>query len=278
LRMDVRTEWKPEVRSCKPTVEEVGVEDLSFEFPGVAKLAHLKEEGFNAIHITGAWNSWVRNVKFTDADNGLIAGACRFCTFEHTTFKENKREGITGHHALWATGQSQDCLFQHFRLDTMYVHDLTVEGMSSGNVFMKGSGISIDFDHHSNAPYENLFTDLDVGKGNRIWACGGREDRGDGCPGNGSAGGGADQAGHAGAGELGQRTGRKCQGQGRDYCEDERSKERFVHGVNAVGVSFQGGSLNEELAERTPVIRLSQACNPRPLLTKPGSFMPVTFD
>ena len=178
LRTDIRSEWKPEIFECKPTVQEVGIEDLAFVFSGIPKLAHLKEEGFNSIQLRGAWNSWVKNIKVTDADNGVIAGLCRFCTFDGSVFKEEKREGITGHHALWATGQSQECLFLNFKFETKYVHDLTVEGMASGNVFMKGSGVSIDFDHHRNAPYENLFTDIDTGDGKRIWDSSGREDRG----------------------------------------------------------------------------------------------------
>lgn len=178
LRLDVRLEWKPEIFAHEPAVEEVGIEDLSFEFPGVPKKKHLEEEGFNAIHLRGAVHCWVRNVSFTDADNGVIVGGSRFCTVERARFREARRTGLTGHHALWATGASQDCLFTDFRMETKYVHDLTVEGMANGNVFRRGTGISVNFDHHRNAPYENLFTDIDVGDPSRVWASSGRGDRG----------------------------------------------------------------------------------------------------
>ena len=174
----MKPEWKPQVFSCDPAVEEVGIEDLSFEFPGVPKKKHLEEEGFNSIHIRGAANCWVRNVSFTDADNGVIVSGSRFCTVERARFREAKRTGLTGHHALWATGASQDCLFSDFRMETKYVHDLTVEGTANGNVFRRGSGISVNFDHHRNAPYENLFADIDVGDPSRTWASSGRGDRG----------------------------------------------------------------------------------------------------
>lgn len=178
LRLDVRPEWKPEIRAYDPAVAEVGIEDLAFEFPGVAKQPHLKEEGFNSIHITNAANCWVRNVVFTDADNGVIVGGSRFCTVANTRFRAAKRKGMTGHHALWATGGSQDCLFTGFAFDTTYVHDLTVEGRANGNVFRDGSGVSLNFDHHRNVPYENLFTNLDVGNPRRVWQSSGRGDRG----------------------------------------------------------------------------------------------------
>jgi hypothetical protein len=178
LRLDVRPEWKPEIHAWAPTVTEVGIEDLALVFPGVEKKPHLKEEGFNAIHLRGAANSWIRNVTVTDADNGVIAGGCRFCRVEKMRFREAKRKGITGHHALWATGGTQDCLFTDFRMETKYVHDLTVEGLACGNVFRRGAAVSMNFDHHRNAPYENLFTNLDVGDPRRVWASSGRGDRG----------------------------------------------------------------------------------------------------
>jgi len=178
LRVDIRLAWNPELHTFEPPVSEVGIEDLTFEFPGVPKKTHLMEEGFNAINFDGAVHSWIRNVVVIDADNAVNLAKSRFCQIEHVVVKAVKREGLTGHHAFWATGNSQECLFTDFRLETMYVHDLTVEGFAHGNVFRNGSGIAINFDHHRNCPYENLFSNLDVGDPKRLWACGGRADRG----------------------------------------------------------------------------------------------------
>jgi Pectate lyase superfamily protein len=178
LRLDVRTEWKPEVITMEPTLRGSGLEGLGFEFPGIPKLPHLKEAGYNAIQLSGAVDCWIRDVTVIDADNGVIMGGSRFCTVDGFTTRAVKRTGFTGHHAMWATGKTQDSLFIHFRCDTTYVHDLTVEGFSNGNVFTKGSGVSINCDHHRNAPYENLFTDFDAGDPGRLFASSGREDRG----------------------------------------------------------------------------------------------------
>lgn len=178
LRVDVRPEWSPQILAMAPTVAGSGIEEIGFEFPGVPKKPHLQEEGYNAIQMRGAVDCWVRNVTFTDADNGVIVHSSRFCTIEGVNARADKRTGMTGHHALWASGRSQDVLFTGFRIDTTYVHDLTVEGFANGNVFTNGSGISINCDHHRNAPYENLFTDLDVGDPRRLYESSGREDRG----------------------------------------------------------------------------------------------------
>ncbi len=178
LRLDVRLEWKPEIWSSAPTISEIGVENLGFVFAGKPKKPHLQEEGFNAIHFTGVVNSWVRNVSVTDADIGVILGGARSCTVSNINFLAAKRVGETGHHALWATGGAQDCLFTDFDFKTHYVHDLTVEGFATGNVFRHGHGEQINFDHHRNAPYENLFTDINVGDAKRVWNSSGRNDRG----------------------------------------------------------------------------------------------------
>jgi Pectate lyase superfamily protein len=178
LRVNIRPEWKPEIFLLSPTLLGSGIENLGMEFPGMPKQPHLQEEGYNAIELKGAVDCWIRNVTVTDADNGVILGGCRFCTVDGVKVRAAKRTGLTGHHALWATGRTQDSLFVRFRFDTTYVHDLSVEGFANGNVFASGSGVAINCDHHRNAPYDNLFTDIDVGDPRRLFESSGREDRG----------------------------------------------------------------------------------------------------
>lgn len=178
LRFDVRAEWSPTLHTLTPTIQEIGIEHLTFEFAGVPKQPHLKEEGFNAIHWRGVHHAWIRNVTFLDADNAVTFGGCRHVTVVNVTIDAPKRKNPSGHHALWATGGTQDCLFSDFRIDTMYEHELTVEGLASGNVFMNGTGEILAFDHHRNAPFENLFTNLHTKSPRRMFASSGRGDRG----------------------------------------------------------------------------------------------------
>jgi hypothetical protein len=53
-----------------------------------------------------------------------------------------------------------------------FIHDLTVSD-SAGNVFSNGRGVDLCFDHHKRSPHENLFSNLDVGAGTRLWRSGG---------------------------------------------------------------------------------------------------------
>lgn len=44
-----------------------------------------------------------------------------------------------------------------------------------------GSGTDLCFDHHKRAPYDNVFTDIDLGAGTRMWKSGGGADLGRQC-------------------------------------------------------------------------------------------------
>ncbi len=181
LRLDVRPEWKPELRAMQPTISECGVENLGFEFSGEKYPGHLQEHGYNALYWNKAVNCWAKNIWVTDGDIAFnMEERVRFCTVTDTRILANKRtakqsawEG-TGHHGFQLAYLVQDCLIENFRFDTHYVHDLTVDSLPNGNVFSHGSGVYMNFDHHRGAPYENLFTDIDVGDPSRLWVSSGQ--------------------------------------------------------------------------------------------------------
>lgn len=182
LRLDVRPEWNPTVSLFEPSIEEVGLEDFTIEMAGKPKQPHLLEEGFNAIQLIAAVNCWVSRVEIIDADMGIkLDTRSRFCQIERVLIRADKRklkDGPTGHHAIWISGVSQENLVSDFRVETEYVHDITFEGMAHGNVVRRGTGIRLNFDHHRNAPFENLLTDIDAGNPDRLWASSGSGHRG----------------------------------------------------------------------------------------------------
>lgn len=178
LRFETRAEWQPEIRSFRPTVTESGIENIGFVFPGTRYLGHFKENGANAIELRQVNNCWVRNVAIHNGDLGINIVACGN-TVDGVTFTADKGRGLvdggvaecTGHHAIQCKN-AEDNLITHFDLRASYIHDLTVEH-ASGNVYAAGRGTDVNFDHHKDSPYENLFTDIDCGRGARVWRCGG---------------------------------------------------------------------------------------------------------
>ncbi len=172
LRIDVRPEWTPEVYTYAPAVTGSGIEDIGFEFPARPYQGHFSELGFNAVAFSGVAHCWARNLVITNSDSGIFAGG-RFCTLEGIVCRTDgvkESGGVFGHHGLTLSGHDNLCT--RFTIRQRFVHDLSVE-RGAGNVFSVGSGTDLCFDHHKRAPYENVFTDLDIGEGTRMWKCGG---------------------------------------------------------------------------------------------------------
>ncbi|PKB82202.1 MAG: hypothetical protein BZY88_04890 [SAR202 cluster bacterium Io17-Chloro-G9] len=180
LRTDVRPEWGAEIREFNPTVSEVGIESLTMEFPDPPYPGHHDSLGHNAVYFEYVTDSWVRDVKFINADNGIQLRYSHFSTVEGVYFESDKgREAdigwaglVNGHHGV-DISRSDDNLFTDFEFANRFVHDIGLFAGSSGNVFSNGKGVDINFDHHRKAPIENLFTNIDLGTGARPWYSGG---------------------------------------------------------------------------------------------------------
>lgn len=178
LRCETRAEWKPELRAFRPTVTESGVEELGFAFPAAQYRGHFAENGANALELRSVFNCWIRNVAIHNGDLGINVVACGNtvdgAVYTADAGRARSDGGVadcTGHHAIQLKN-AEDNLVTRFDLRTCYVHDLSVEH-ASGNVLAAGRGRDLCFDHHKDTPFENLFTDIDCGRGTRVWRCGG---------------------------------------------------------------------------------------------------------
>lgn len=186
LRIDLRPEWQPEVRLYEPIVTDSGVEDLGFEFPERKYGGHFSELGFNAIAFGEVAHCWATNLMITNADSGVFVGG-RFCTIDglryRTTLGVGENKGVFGHHGVYLSGH--DNLFTRFEIRQRFIHDISVS-KGAGNVISSGSGTDLCFDHHKRAPYDNVFTDIDLGMGSRMWRSGGGAALGRHCGANGT--------------------------------------------------------------------------------------------
>jgi hypothetical protein len=154
------------------------VEDLAFEFPPRTYGGHFTELGFNAVCLDHVAHCWVKNIHIVNADSGIMASSV-FCTMQGVTYRSDSvqpgRGNVSGHHGIYLGGH--DNLFTEFDFGLRFIHDISVSH-TAGNVISDGKGIDLCFDHHKRAPFENLFTNIDAGKGTRLWKCGGGNDLG----------------------------------------------------------------------------------------------------
>jgi hypothetical protein len=186
LRFDVKRKWNPSVHRYAPTVEEVGIEQIGFEFPLHDYGGHFTEMGFNAAAFTDVSDCWIRDVHVRNCDSGFFLRA-HFSTLSGIRFQSERApddRGRTGHHGLYFHGS--DNLLTDFSIDQLFIHDISVGKGAVGNVISNGTGADLTLDHHKQAPYENLFTHLDVGKGSRVWLSGGGGALGKHCGGRGT--------------------------------------------------------------------------------------------
>jgi hypothetical protein len=175
LRFDVRTTWNPQIHVYQ-AVQEVGVENLRIEFPNVPYPGHLSELGYQGMTFYNAVNSWVKNVEVRNADSGFNLGSgAKNITLSNVQLTVDN-PGRIAHHGF-QFGESDDNLLTDFTTPK-FIHDVTVNRMAMGNVIRRGQGNNMNFDHHRQIPYENLFTDINVGAGSELYAS-----SGDGCNG-----------------------------------------------------------------------------------------------
>jgi len=184
LPYDVRLEWKPEIHTFSPSIEEFGIEHLSFRFPWSPYLGHFKEKGFNALTLDDVSQCWIRDVEIQNADFGIGLNQTNFCTVSGVVLTTSQdravssgSKGMNGHHGI-DVGHGTENLITNFDIHTTFVHDISVEWYALHTVFSNGSGTDLAMDHHREANYSNLFSNLNCGRGTRPFASGGSHDRG----------------------------------------------------------------------------------------------------
>lgn len=178
LRFDLRAEWAPVLRAFAPTVTDSGVEDMTFEFPATEYEGHFTEQGWNPVAFTGVAHCWARRLRFVNPDSGpMVNGA--FNTVSDVVYESSRapaQGGFQGHHGIYLGGQG-DHLFTRFDIRMKFIHDISVSH-TVGSVVSEGRGEDLCLDHHKRAPYEILFTDIDLGQGTRPWRSGGGDSLG----------------------------------------------------------------------------------------------------
>jgi hypothetical protein len=184
LPYDVRPEWTPELHRFAPSVQEFGIEHLSIHFPWTPYPGHFKEKGYNAIFFQDVAQCWVNDVEVQNADFGIDLASTNFCTVSNVTLTtsasravSSEARGWNGHHGI-DSGHGTENLITNFNIQTKFVHDISVEWYALHTVFANGRGVDLNMDHHREANYLTLFSNLDCGAGTRPFDSGGSGNRG----------------------------------------------------------------------------------------------------
>jgi hypothetical protein len=184
LPYDIRPEWTPEIHRFVPSVQEFGVEHLSIHFPWSPYAGHFKEKGYNGLFFQDVSQCWVNDVEIQNADFGIDLNSTNFCTISNVILTTSasravgdEARGGNGHHGIDVSRGTEN-LVTHFDVQTKFVHDISVEWYALHTVFANGRGVDLNMDHHREANYASLFSNLDCGAGTRPFNSGGSGDRG----------------------------------------------------------------------------------------------------
>jgi len=181
LPYDVRREWKPEIHRFSPTLTEFGLEHISIHFPLSPYPGHFKEKGYNAIFLQSVSQCWIDDVEIQNSDFGVDLNSTNFCTLRNVTLttSASRADGQdnNGHHGIDVSHGTEN-LVTNFDIQTKMVHDISVEWYALHTVFSNGRGVDLNMDHHREANYSSLFSNLDCGKGGRPFNSGGSGNRG----------------------------------------------------------------------------------------------------
>jgi hypothetical protein len=189
LPIKVQTSWTPTLSkfNVNASTTEMGIENIILKCNNNQAFVHNDYRGFRALSLNEVVNCWVKNVELVDTEYGIrIQKRSCFNTVTGVVIRDEQinvpfpnlatssnivnslRNIGGGHHPLEVVYGFYN-LIEKFEFKNIYWHELSVEGAAAFNVFRNGKGIAVAFDNHRNAPYANLWTNIDIGRPERMW-------------------------------------------------------------------------------------------------------------
>lgn len=155
LLHDINMKLPVHIKQWEP-IDNVGIEDIRFEFPSAAWFGHHVEAGYNGIYLSGVADSWIRNTSFENADSGVITYDSANVTISDLNFTGDK----AGHYAVHL-GNVHNFLVQGLHIFTPVVHTFTFNTQSTRSVYKDSFAYAdVVLDQHAGANHQNLFDNL----------------------------------------------------------------------------------------------------------------------
>ncbi|SHH61486.1 DUF4955 domain-containing protein [Flavobacterium defluvii] len=157
LTISIKTSYQAQLVEWKH-LTEVGIEHLRFTFPDIPRVAHHVEPGNNGIFLTRLFNSWVNDVKITNADSGILGEE-----ISNVTVQNIVTDGPHLSHYTVTLGGVHNVLVKNLKIYNKAVHPLSFNTFSTKNVY-QDCEIFADalLDQHSGANHQNLFDNITV--------------------------------------------------------------------------------------------------------------------
>jgi hypothetical protein len=137
-------------------LQQVGIEDLHIEFPMSPYFGHHMERGYNGIYLTSAYDSWVRNVRISNADSGILT-----YNSANITLRDIVTDGQRKAHYAVHMGNVHNVLAERVTIKNPVLHSLTFNTQSTKCVY-KDAQVFVQptLDQHAGSNHQNLFDNV----------------------------------------------------------------------------------------------------------------------
>lgn len=137
-------------------LQRVGIEDLHLRFPNAPSFGHHLEQGYNGIYFTSVIDGWVRDVRITNADSGVLT-----YNSASVTIADLRTEGERMAHYAVHVGNVHNVLVRDLVVANPVIHPLTFNTQSTRSVFQRATVLRKPvLDQHAGANHQNLFDEV----------------------------------------------------------------------------------------------------------------------
>lgn len=153
---------------------QCGLENLSFIFRDQPKGGHWESLGADAIQYKNVTNSWIRDVYIKNSDHAIglsspyttHVSVLNVVLDQYYNRKDQLGTGADGHMGI-AVFDGRYHLIHNVLLTGSWHHDINAQG-GKNSVWSRITGPAVGIDHHAMGAVENLWTEIDVGRG-KAW-------------------------------------------------------------------------------------------------------------
>lgn len=136
----------------------VGIEDLHLVFPENPYFGHHNESGFNGVYFTGVHNGWIRNVKITNSDSGILTD-----DLANVTIRNIVTDGDHKAHYSVHMGNVHNVLVDRLTVQNPTEHALSFNTQSTKSVYANATvWTTPTLDQHAGANHQNLYDNVVV--------------------------------------------------------------------------------------------------------------------
>jgi len=157
LLLDANPNWEAKLVDW-PHIEDVSIQDLKIAFPNGPAVAHHVEDGYNAIYLTGLYDSFVKNIIIENSDSGILNDDNANVTIENILTTGAHKAHYTVH-----MGAVYNVLAKNLRIENQAIHPLSFNTYSVKSVYQNCEIFQSPLlDQHSGANHQNLFDNIKV--------------------------------------------------------------------------------------------------------------------